>query len=107
MDEIDISTMKGKRELGVNMSLGLRRLSWWSWTLQDHLVVKCSTQKDDIDYKETLSPSNKDSFSIIMTLVALDVRVVLFNGNLDEDVYIDQSIGFLVKGKDHIICELK
>ena len=35
------------------------------------LVVKCFTQKDDINYKETfLLVSKKDSFKIIMALVA-------------------------------------
>ena len=35
------------------------------------LVAKGFTQKDDIDYKETFSlVSKKDSFRIIMTLVA-------------------------------------
>lgn len=34
------------------------------------LVIKSFTQKEDIDYKETLSPiSSKDSFRIIIELV--------------------------------------
>ena len=37
------------------------------------LVIKSFTQKEDIDYKETLSPiSSKDSFRIIIELVAVE-----------------------------------
>ena len=63
------------------------------------LVAKGFTQKDDIDYKETFSPvSKKDSFRIIMALVAhydlelhhMDVKTSFLNGNLEEDVYMDQ-----------------
>jgi len=62
------------------------------------LVAKVFTQKDGIDYKETFSPvSKKDSFSIIMALVAhydlelhqMDVKTTFMNGDLEEDVYMD------------------
>ena len=51
------------------------------------LVAKRFTQKDDIDYKEIFSPiSRKDSFKIIMALVAhydlelhqMDVKITFF-----------------------------
>ena len=62
------------------------------------LVAKGFTQKDDIDYKETFSPiSKKDSFTIIMALVAyydlelhqMDVKTAFLNGDLEEDVYMN------------------
>ena len=80
------------------------------------LVAKGFTQKDGIDYKETFSPvSKKDSFRIIMALVAhydlelhqMDVKTAFLNGNLEEDVYMDQPMGFSVKGKEHMVCKLK
>ncbi len=67
------------------------------------LVAKGYTQKDGIDYKETFSPvSKKDSLRIIMALVAqynlklhkIDVKAAFLNGNLEEEVYIDQPEGF-------------
>jgi len=80
------------------------------------LVAKRFTQKDDIDYKETFSPvSKKDSFRIIMALVAhyalelhqKDVKNAFLNGNLEEDVYMDQPVGFAEEGKEHMVCKLK
>ena len=80
------------------------------------LIAKGYTQKDDIDYKKTFSPvSNKDSLRIIMALVAqydlelqqMDVKTVFFNGDLEEEVYMDQPDGFSIEGNNHIVCKLK
>ncbi|RZB86036.1 Retrovirus-related Pol polyprotein from transposon TNT 1-94 [Glycine soja] len=80
------------------------------------LVAKGFTQKDDIDYKETFSlVSQKDSFRIIMALVThydlklhkMDVKTVFLNGDLEENVYMDQPMGFLIEGKEHMVCKLK
>ena len=80
------------------------------------LVAKGFTQKDGIDYKETFSPiSKKDSFRIIMALVAhydlklhqMDVKTPFLNGDLEEDVYMDQPVGFTEEGKEHMVCKLK
>ncbi|KAL0549396.1 hypothetical protein IC582_013878 [Cucumis melo] len=80
------------------------------------LVAKGYTQKDGIEYKETFSPfSKKDSLRIIMALVAhynlklhqMDVKTAFLNGNLDEEVFMDQPEGFMVEGKEHMVCKLK
>ena len=80
------------------------------------LVAKGFTKKDGIDYKETFSPvSKKDSLRIIMALVAhydlelhqMDVKTAFLNGNLEEEIYMDQPEGFSVKGKEHMVCKLK
>ena len=61
------------------------------------LVAKSYSQREGIDFKETLSPvSTKDSLLIIMAIVAhfdlklhqIDVRTNCMNGDLVEDVYI-------------------
>jgi hypothetical protein len=79
------------------------------------LVVKCFTQREGIYYNEMFSPiSSKDSFRIIMTLVAhydlelyqMDVKTAFLNGDLYENVYMVQHKGFVVKGKENLGCRL-
>ena len=80
------------------------------------LIAKGYTQKDGIDYKETFSPvSKKDSLKIIMALVAqydlklhqMDVKTAFLNGDIEEEIYMDQPEGFSMDGKDHMVCKLK
>ena len=80
------------------------------------LVAKCYTQKDGIDYKETFSPvSRKDSLRILMALVAhfdlelhqMDVKTAFLNGDLEEEVYMDQPQGFETISKRNLVCRLK
>ena len=68
------------------------------------------------DYKEMfLLVSRKDSFRIIMTLLAhydlelhqMNVKTTFINRNLEENVYMDQPMGFSIKGKEHMVCKLK
>ncbi|RVX07895.1 Retrovirus-related Pol polyprotein from transposon TNT 1-94 [Vitis vinifera] len=80
------------------------------------LVAKGFTQKEDIDYKETFSPvSSKDSFRIIMALVAhydlelhqMDVKIAFLNGNIDETIYMVQPENFESNGSKQLVCRLK
>ncbi|KZV18416.1 hypothetical protein F511_19192 [Dorcoceras hygrometricum] len=80
------------------------------------LVAKGFTQKEGIDYKETFSPvSSKDSFRIIMALVAhfdlelhqMDVKTAVLNGDIDETIYMRQPEGFVSGDPDNMVCKLK
>jgi hypothetical protein len=79
-------------------------------------VAKGFTQREGIDYTKTFSPvSSKDSFRIIMALVAhydlklhqMDVKTAFLNGNLQENIYMAQLEGFAMEGKEHMRCKLK
>ena len=37
----------------------------------------------------------------------MDVKTTFLNGNLDEEVYMDQPEGFPIEGKGHMVCKLK
>ncbi|KAK7341990.1 hypothetical protein VNO80_24931 [Phaseolus coccineus] len=80
------------------------------------LVAKGFTQKKDIDYKETFSPvSSKDSFRIIMALIAhfdlelhqMDVKTAFLNGDIDETIYMLQPENFVSGDPKSIVCKLK
>nr|CAN68858.1 hypothetical protein VITISV_004449 [Vitis vinifera] len=80
------------------------------------LVAKGFTQKEGIDCKETFSPvSSKDSFRIIMALVAhydlelhqMDVKTAFLNGNIDETIYMVQPKNFESNDSKQLVCRLK
>ena len=80
------------------------------------LVAKGYAQKYGIDYDETFSPVVR--FSSIRALLAfavqngmlihqMDVETAFLNGNLDEEIYMDQPEGYGIPGKEHLVCKLK
>ncbi|CAM8999243.1 unnamed protein product [Rhodiola kirilowii] len=78
------------------------------------LVVKGYNQKEGVDYNETFSPvSTKDSFRIIMALVAhfnielhqMDIKTTFLNGDLHKEIYMLQPDGFTENGNK--VCKLK
>ncbi|CAL9030102.1 unnamed protein product [Prunus brigantina] len=79
------------------------------------LVAKGFTQKKGIDYFDIYSPVSR--ITTIRTLIALtsihnlvvhqmDVKTAFLNGDLDEEVYMEQPEGFIVKGQEHKVCKL-
>jgi Reverse transcriptase (RNA-dependent DNA polymerase) len=80
------------------------------------LVAKRFTQKEDIDFTETLSSvSMKYSFRIIMILVAhfdlelhqINVKTVFLNGDIDECIYISQPPNYESDDSKQIVYKLK
>lgn len=55
------------------------------------------------------------SICVILALVAqydleleqFDVKTVFLHGDLEETTYMDQPKGFLAKGKEYHVCQLK
>lgn len=68
-----------------------------------------------LNYDETLSSvSTKDSIRITLALIAhfdlelhqMDVKIAFLNGELEEDIYIQQPPGFVERGKEIMVCKL-
>ena len=37
----------------------------------------------------------------------MDVKIAFLNGDIEEEIYMDQPEGFSMNGKDHMVCKLK
>nr|CAE03845.1 OSJNBb0089K06.4 [Oryza sativa Japonica Group] len=79
------------------------------------LVVKGFRQIQGVDYDETFSPAAMlKSIRIVLAVAAyfdyeiwqMDVKTAFLNGNLDEDVYMTQSKGFVDPQSAKKICKL-
>jgi hypothetical protein len=80
------------------------------------LVAKGFTQQEGIDYEETFSPVVRfASIRILLAIVAhmdlelhqMVVKTAFLNGELDEEIYIDQPKGFQVIGQERKVCRLQ
>ena len=80
------------------------------------LVAQGFSQKYGIDYDETFSPVAR--FSSIRTLLAfsvergmlvhqMDVVTAFLNGDLKEEIYMQQPPGYVQLGKEDLVCKLK
>lgn len=79
------------------------------------LVAKGYSQVPGIDYVDTFAPVAKFSTfrtlltvsaSLDMEMVQMDVSTAFLNGNIDEELFIDQPEGFVEKGKETFVCKL-
>ena len=80
------------------------------------LVAQGFSQKFGCDYDETFSPVIR--FETVRMMIALavqnglklhqmDVTTAFLNGKLEEEVYMKQPEGFIIKGLERLICKLK
>src|SRR5262249_23178283 len=80
------------------------------------LVVVGYTQKKGIDYFDTYSPVTK--IATIRSLIALsairgliihqmDVKTAFLNGDLEEEIYMEQPEGLVVTGQENKVCKLR
>ncbi|GAA0139540.1 hypothetical protein LIER_01062 [Lithospermum erythrorhizon] len=80
------------------------------------LVVKGYEQKEGIDFEKIFPPVVKiTSIRVVLGLVVLydleieqlDVKTAFLHGDLEEVIFMEQPEGFVVEGKEHMVCRLK
>jgi ABC-type Na+ transport system ATPase subunit NatA len=79
------------------------------------LVAKGNTQKEGEDFFETYScVAHLTTIQVLLFLAAsygllihqMDVKTAFLNGELEEEIYIDQPYEFVSKGQEGMVCKL-
>jgi hypothetical protein len=79
------------------------------------LVAKGYTQKEGEDFFDTYSPvARLTTIRVLLSLAAsysliihqMDVKTTFLNGELEEEIYMDQSDGFTANGQEGKVCKL-
>ncbi|KZV49059.1 hypothetical protein F511_11010 [Dorcoceras hygrometricum] len=79
------------------------------------LVIKGYRQKEGLDYFDTYSPVTRiTSIRVILAIAALrnysvhqmDVKTAFLNGDLEEEIYMEQPEGFSAPGQENKVCKL-
>src|SRR5713226_8225588 len=79
-------------------------------------VVRGFSQKEGIDYEETFAPvARYTSIISVLALAAvmkwkihqMDVKTAFLNGVVEEEVYVEQPLGFETHDRESHVCRLK
>jgi hypothetical protein len=78
-------------------------------------VAKGYIQKEGEDFFDTYSPvARLTTIRVLLSLAAshgllvhqMDVKTTFLNGELEEEIYIDQSDGFVANSQEDMVCKL-
>lgn len=84
-------------------------------TFKARLVAKGFKQKEGVDYFDTYAPVARiASIRVLLALASInklyvhqmDVKTAFLNGDLEEEVYMDQPEGFVLPGNEKKVCRL-
>jgi hypothetical protein len=79
-------------------------------------VARGFSQVEGIDYEETFSHVSRYTFIWMIISPAksmgyrvhhMDVKTTFINGDIEEEVYIEQLDGFVIHEKEYHVCRLK
>jgi hypothetical protein len=85
-------------------------------TSKERLVARGFTQQPRIDFNETFAPVvHMDIVGTMLSIVTqykwsvyhMDVKSTFFNGNLEEEVYVEQPQGYEVPGHEDKVYKMK
>ena len=83
---------------------------------KDQLVAKGYSQVEGVDFGEIFSPIAKlTSIRVLMSLtttfdleiVKIDVNTTFIHKVIQEEIYMNQPEGFIIKGKEELVCWLR
>ena len=96
--------------------MSLQEETWPDGTVDKYearLVAKGFTQQKGVDFFDTYSPVARiSSIRILLALASIhnmfihqmDVKTAFLNGDLEEEIYMDQPEGFIAKGQENKVC---
>jgi hypothetical protein len=79
------------------------------------LMAKGYTQKESKDFFDTYSHVGRLTIiRVLLSLVAscgllvhqMDIKIVFLNGELEEEIYMTQPNGFVIKDQEDKVCKL-
>ena len=114
-DVVDLPT--GKKAIGTKWVFKLKQKA--NGTIDRYkaqLVAKGYAQQKGIDYEETFAPTSR--MTIVRSMISmatcfrwhmhqLDRMTAFLNGDLQEEVYVRQRLGFVMPWQERKVCRFK
>ena len=104
-------TIESKWVLKRNTNVGGHIEKYKAW-----LLAKGYSQVKGVNFGDIFSPIEKlTSIRVLMSLVIafdlemekMDIKIAFLHGDLEEEIYMKHPEGFIIKGKEELVCKLK
>ena len=68
----------------------------------------------EAEYESLISKVRSTSIGVLLDFATqfdleihqMDVKMAFVNGDLKEEIYMEQPQGFTIRGKEHLVCQL-
>ncbi|GKV27388.1 hypothetical protein SLEP1_g36561 [Rubroshorea leprosula] len=112
-----VTLLKGQKAIGVKWVYKVKKNAQGKVEkYKARFVAKGYIQEYGIDYDEVFAPvARLETIQLIISLAAqnnwkiyqMDVKFTFLNGYLEEEVYVQQPLGYVVKGHEDKVLKLK